>query len=257
MMLEDEYKIQLLCDECDAYVREEHKYCHNCGNFLAAENATINIFNNVHLRRIFFFYFLYLFICLFVKYSSKLRSYDQLFWVEIILAAVTLRFAWLNKDEMKPVFKFNNFKWYLLAGIIVLAGACSFVISYSVREVNVTFFHTDISYYNAFRLYIYPTLIMIYSIAIMPAVFEEVAFRGVMYNYCTAFLDERLVVIITAFLFAIMHLSLISLVWLIPFGILLGNLRRKYNTIWYGVAFHFTFNFTACLLDLYRQGELF
>jgi membrane protease YdiL (CAAX protease family) len=98
---------------------------------------------------------------------------------------------------------------------------------------------------------------MIYSIALLPAVFEEIAFRGVMYNYCNNFLDEQLAVVITAFLFAIMHLSLISLIWLIPFGIFIGMLRHKYNTIWYGIIFHFTFNLTACIIDLYRQGELF
>jgi len=77
-----------------------------------------------------------------------------------------------------------------------------------------------------------------------------------MYNYCASFLDERLVVAVTAFLFAIMHLSLLSLVWLIPFGFFIGHLRRKYDTIWYGIVFHFIFNLTACCIDLYRQGQL-
>jgi membrane protease YdiL (CAAX protease family) len=157
---------------------------------------------------------------------------------------------------MIPVLKFPNFKWYILLGVMAIAALVSCLVSFSVREVNVTFFDTDVSYYRAYKLYSYPTLVMIYSIAITPAIFEELAFRGVMYNYCASFLDERLVVAVTAFLFAIMHLSLISLIWLIPFGFFIGNLRRKYNTVWYGIAFHFIFNFTACLIDLHRQGEL-
>jgi membrane protease YdiL (CAAX protease family) len=176
--------------------------------------------------------------------------------VEVVRALVTLTFVWLTRKEMRRVVSFNGLKWYMVAGVIGVAAAASFLVSLSVREVNVTFFGTDVSYYGAYKLYSYPTFVMIYSIAVTPAIFEELAFRGVIYNYCASFLDERLVVAVTAFLFAIMHLSLISLVWLIPFGFFIGSLRRKYNTIWYGVAFHFMFNLTACIIDLYRQGEL-
>jgi len=245
----------LVCEHCQAQVMEHQRYCHNCGAYLSAEAVTINIFNNAALRQVFIFYFIYLFICLVVKHASWFNSYDELFWVEIVLAVITLRFVWLNRYEMRPVLRLENFKWYVLFGVIAIGVIASGLVSLSVREVNVTFFNTDISYYEAYELYSYPIPIMLYSIALTPALFEEMAFRGVMYNYCTSFLDERLVVAVTAFLFAIIHLSLISLVWLIPFGFFIGHLRRKYNTIWYGVVFHFIFNFTACMIDLYRHGQ--
>ncbi len=253
----EEYYIQPTCEECEATVQHEQRYCHQCGNYLNAEAVTVNIFNNADLRLLFIFYFIYLFVCLLIKHSSWFDSYDRLFWIELILAAVTLRFVWLNRKDMKPVLRFNNFKWYILLGVMMIAVAGSVLVSLSARELNVTFFHTEVNYYDAYRLYSYPALVMFYSIALMPAIFEELAFRGVMYNYCYNFLDERLVVAVTAFLFAIMHLNLMSLVWLIPFAFFIGNLRRKYNTLWYGFFFHFTFNLTACLFDLYRQGELF
>ena len=254
--MSEEYCVSPSCQECETAVHEEQRFCHNCGNYLGAEAVTINIFNNSDLRRVFIFYFIYLFICLLIKHGSWFNTYDELFWVELILAAITLRFAWLNWSQIKPILRFD-FKWYILSGVILIAAVGSLLVTISVRELNVTFFHTEFSYYEAYRLYNYPTLVMIYSIALMPALFEELAFRGVMFNYCANFLDERLVVALTAFLFAIMHLNLMSLIWLIPFAFFIGNLRRKYNTIWYGVVFHFVFNLTACLFDLYRQGELF
>lgn len=254
--MEETYQIQPTCQECSAPVKDDERYCHNCGSYLSPEAITINIFNNEALRRTFIFYFLYLFICLLVKHTNWFDSYDDLFWVEVALAFITLRFVWLNRAEMKPVLKFKSFSWKILSGVILIAVAASCMVSYAARQVNVSFFDTDVSYYGSYRIYAYPIIVMLYSIALTPAIFEELAFRGVMYNYCASFLDERLVVAVTAFLFAIMHLSLISLVWLIPFGFFIGNLRRKYNTIWYGVAFHFMFNLTACIVDLYRQGEL-
>ncbi|MDB5191231.1 MAG: family intrarane metalloprotease [Segetibacter sp.] len=255
-MVEEAYQVQSSCDECEVNVLDHQRFCPNCGAHLSAEPVTINIFNHSSLRQLFFFYFSYLFVCLLVKYTTWFDSYDEMFWIEIVLAVITLRFAWLNRTELRPVLKFNNFRWYLLIGVIGLAVGASSVISYSVQEVNVTFFNSEVSYYKAYRLYYFPALLMIYSIALMPAIFEEITFRGVMYNLTASFLDERLAVIVTAFLFAIMHLSLISLIWLLPFGIFIGHLRRKYNTIWYGVVFHFMFNFTAVFIDLYRQGEV-
>lgn len=254
--MEEPCQIQPACDDCSVPVKADQRYCHNCGSYLSAGAVTVNIFNNEALRQTFIFYFLYLFICLLVKHTSWFDNYDDLFWIEIGLAAITLRFVWQNRIEMKPVLKFDNFKWTVLISIIAIAIAASCIVSYAARQVNVSFFDTDVSYYRSYRIYAYPIVIMLYSIALTPAIFEELAFRGVIYNYCASFLDERLVVAVTAFLFAIMHLSLISLVWLIPFGFFIGNLRRKYNTIWYGVAFHFMFNLTACIIDLYRQGEL-
>lgn len=256
-MVTDDYIAKPTCHECAAVVNEEQRFCHNCGNYLGVEAVTINIFNNADLRRTFIFYFIYLFICLCIKHTSWFNSYDQLFWVELLLAAITLRFAGLNWLQIKPLLQFNNFKWQVLIGVIALAVAGSMLVTISVRELNVSFFQTEVSYYQVYKLYNYPVLVMIYSIALMPAIFEELAFRGIMYNYCANFLDERLAVAVIAFLFAIMHLNLMSLVWLIPFAFFIGNLRYKYNTLWYGIIFHFTFNLTACLFDLYRQGELF
>lgn len=245
------------CAECEKEVATHHRYCLHCGAYLGTQAETINVFNNENLRRVFIFFFLYLFICLLVKYTSWFTSYDEIFWIEIALAAITLRFAWLNREALKPVLRFNNYKWYLVTGVVAISLVASVIVNFSVREVNVTFFNSDVSYLQEYRLYFFPSLVMVYSIAIMPAIFEEVAFRGIMYNYCSTFLDDKLVVAVTAFLFAIMHLNLISLVWLIPFGFFIGHLRYRYNTIWYGVIFHFIFNLTAVGIDLYRQGELF
>jgi len=247
---------KIVCNECDVPAAAYHRYCRNCGAFLNEQATTINIFNNQNLRFAFAFYFAYLVICLLVKHTPYFNTYQQLFWVELLLAGITTAFAFQNRSSILPVVRFNNFKPLLLGLLIILAAVSSIVINFTIRKVNITFFNSEISYYEGYKMYHHPLALMVYSIALLPSIFEELAFRGVMYNYCKTFLDERLVVAVTAFLFAIMHLSLLSLVWLLPFAFLLGHLRRRYNTIWYGVAFHFTFNLTACIIDLYRNNLL-
>jgi membrane protease YdiL (CAAX protease family) len=244
------------CNDCDSKVKGFHRFCHNCGAYLGSDAEQIDVFSNKYLRSAFIFYSIYLFVCLTVKFTNWFTTYDTLFFVEIFLAAATVYFAWINRNAIKPVLRFNNFSPLVLLGVIALSVTFSTIINISINQINVSVFRVDTSLFEPYKIYQAPVLLMIYSIALMPALFEEIAFRGVLYNYFNAFLDERMVVMITGFIFAAIHLNFFSLVWLIPFGILIGSLRRKYNTIWYGVIFHFTFNLTACLIDLYRGGEL-
>lgn len=243
-----------VCDECGTAAKEQDRFCHNCGAYLNYQAEEISIFNDSRLQSAFFFFIIYLFICLLVSYSDWFHTYDHLFWVEITLAAITSFFVWRNWSSIKPVLRFNNFNFFLLLAVIAGAVVFSSIVNITINEINVSVFHTQQDLYQMFRIYQAPVLLMIYSLALLPAICEELAFRAVLYNYLSSFLDERLVVMVTAFAFALMHLSFIGLLWLVPFAILLGMLRRKYNTIWYGVIFHFTFNLTACLFDLYRQG---
>ncbi|RFM30448.1 CPBP family intramembrane glutamic endopeptidase [Deminuibacter soli] len=245
------------CGECGETVKPHHRFCFNCGAFLGGEGERIDVFNNSQLRHAFVFYSLYLFICLMVKYTEWFGNYDHLFWIELLLAAITVSFAIANRRNVRPLLSFRGFSPLITAGIVLLAILFSFLVNLLVHELNVSLFHSDVSFYRGYRIYIAPRLLMVYSIALMPALFEELAFRGVLYGYLAEVMDEKLVMIITGFIFAAMHLNFISLIWLIPFGIFLGFLRKKYHTLWYGVIFHFVFNLVACLIDLYNEGVLF
>ena len=244
------------CEECDSSVKSYHRFCHNCGAFLGSDAEKISIFNNSNLRTAFIFYIIYLVVCLSVKYTDWFTSYDSLFWVEILLAAVTILFAKANWHAIKPVLRFNHFNVTVLLLVILSAIAFSSIVTLSINQINISVFHTDNNMFESYRIYQFPVLVMFYSVALVPALFEELAFRGIIYNYLSTFLNESLVVTVTGFVFAAIHLNFFSLIWLVPFGILIGTLRRKYNTIWYGVIFHFVFNITACLFDLYNQGIL-
>lgn len=244
------------CEECGSAVKGYHRFCFNCGAYLGADAEQISIFNNANLQSAFFFYAIYLFICLLVSYTGWFATYSKLFWIEIVMAAIAIFYARLNWSNIKPLFRFNNFSWIVLAAVIAIALSFSLLVNISVSQINVSIFRSSTNLYDAYRIYEFPVVVMIYSIAFMPAVFEELAFRGVLYNYLARFLDDRLVVLVTGFVFAAIHLNFFSLVWLVPFGILIGSLRRRYNTLWYGIIFHFVFNTTSCLFDLYQMGTL-
>ena len=242
------------CSVCNKQVKRYHRFCYNCGNNLVFNDNQTNLYNNTSLVSALMFFFIYLFVCLIAHFTDLFNDYSRQFWIEILLAIITLVYVQKTFSRIKPLLRFKHFSLTRLCSYIAAAAILSIIINIIVSKLNISFFENDTGYYNRYRIYSMPALLMIYSIALNPALFEEVAFRGVLYNYLDNFLNERLVVIITAFMFAVVHLNLISLVWLIPFGIVVGNMRKQFSTIWYGVIFHFTFNLVTVLFDLYKNG---
>ncbi len=243
------------CHECGAFVKDHYRYCGNCGEYIQEAHLPINVFNNLPLRRVSVFFIIYLFTGLLVKNTLWITSYNQLFWIEIFLALITIGFAWQSRKSIAPILKFNNFNGLLLMAVLSIAVGASLIVSFSIQQVNTTFFHSDVGYFSTYKAYRFPITLMFWSIAILPAFIEELAFRGIIYNYVQHFISDRWVVAVTSFLFAFMHLSLFSVLWLLPFAFFIGYLRRRYHTLWYGIIFHFVFNCTACLIDLYREGQ--
>lgn len=211
-----------------------------------------DIFNNQQVRWGVVFYALYLFVCLLIKNTSWFNSYDHLFWMELLLALITIVFAAANYSKLQPVLSFRSIRLSGCLTIIVLAILFSCITNLLITILHISVRNAGTHYYRSFSGYFSPWLVMVYSVALMPAVFEELAFRGVLYQYFSAVTDERRVVLITAVIFSAMHLNALSLIWLFPLGLLLGYLRKKHHTVWYGVLFHFTFNFLICLQALYR-----
>ena len=170
MMEEQEISIET-CAECGTPVATHHRYCQNCGAYLPDQSVAINIFNNTALRRVFIFYFIYLFICLLVKHTPWFETYKQLFWVELLLAGITGFYAWQNRTAIKPLLQTRGIKLNMMLAIILIAAGTSLLISLTVREVNITFFNSEVSYYQGFRSYFLPIILMVYSIATLPAFF--------------------------------------------------------------------------------------
>lgn len=199
-----------------------------------------DIFNNHQVRWAIIFYTLYLFTCMLIKYTGWFGSYRRLFWMELLLAAITTGFVYYNRESLASALSFRRLRWPAALGMFLLGMLTSSVVSWVILLLHIKVKNAGIYYYTDYRL-------MIYSVAIMPALFEELAFRGVLYNYFAAVTEERRVVMLTATIFAAMHLNFIALLWLLPLGFYLGYLRKKHHTVWYGALFHFGFNLMICL----------
>ncbi|MBL7895686.1 MAG: CPBP family intramembrane metalloprotease [Bacteroidia bacterium] len=94
-----------------------------------------------------------------------------------------------------------------------------------------------------------PLLFSIISVGVFPAIFEEIAFRGILFNELKNIVSNNSTIIISTVLFTILHFSLISFLWIFPIGLLFGYLRSKYDNLIYGIIGHFVYNSSIVMIE--------
>jgi len=202
------------------------------------------------------FYGLQFIVCLILNFTMRFQALRGLVTVDIVLALITFSFFYITRSHVLPALKWVDIsvRKILIYGVLGILAAI--VVYFSVKWLNRNIFDKDVFYYNVFRPFSYPKIGMLVLIALYPAIIEELAFRGILQEGLLKCIVPEQVVYVNAFLFAIIHMSLISFFWLLPFAIWLGKIRMKEGTIWYGVIIHFLFNSTACLLEFRELGVL-
>jgi membrane protease YdiL (CAAX protease family) len=193
-------------------------------------------------------------VCAVLKFADLPANYRVLTIAEIIMCATIFVFAIKDRKALIPVIINKNIKWWLFPVIAVGAIVAHLGISYLVDMLNRM--NDDIFYTYMYEDTSNPLLWSVISIALQPAIFEELAFRGVMYNHLEKVMDIKAVLIVTGMLFAILHISPVSIIWLLPFGIFAAWMRQKSGHLWYGVAFHFFFNLTYVMTEAWHRGWL-
>jgi uncharacterized protein len=87
------------------------------------------------------------------------------------------------------------------------------------------------------------------AVCLQPALFEEIAFRGIIQGSLGRILAEREALIVSALMFGILHLSIPSLPHLLAMGLVLGWLRLKSKSLIPGMVLHFTHNFFVVVTE--------
>lgn len=238
------------CVSCGASIHLNNKFCKSCGARQSDEDIHWLDKKWASLKQASLFYLIYIGFCSLSAFTNVFKTIPWFFFLEVVLAGTAIIFFALNWAENKQLLAWRNFSWQKLAAYGAIAITAAFLVHYSVNWLNITILSRDDHYYSIFAGSRGASFLIILCTAVTPALFEELGFRGYLLQTLTKVTDKEQAVYISAFLFAIIHLSFISLFWLIPFALFIGFVRIKENTLWYGVFFHFCFNLTACLFEL-------
>ena len=168
------------CQKCKAENAKTYRYCNNCGSKLFDEPKD-NYNTSVNKAKIFFFILLaYIGLLHVLKFES---TYVTSLVCDIIFAVIVVVFFILNYRVILPLIisRITNFK--LLFMVLTALIALAFLVSYTSDFLNHNVFNrTSNSYYEHYINSPFPLLFSIISIAVFPAIFEEIAFRGILFN---------------------------------------------------------------------------
>ena len=238
------------CIQCGTLIALNGRFCNNCGARQSAE--VFNSFENKWslLKQAALFFSIDIVACCLAKFA---HAFDTLSWslfIDITMAVAAVFFFSINWTENKTLLIWHHFSWQKLAAYAAIGMGGSFLVHYLVGWLNLVIYSKDENYFQLLKGNLFIDFLVISFTAVMPALFEELGFRGYLLQTLLKVTDKEQAVYISAFLFAIIHMSFISLFWLIPFALFLSFVRIKENTVWYGVFFHFVFNLTGCLFEL-------
>jgi membrane protease YdiL (CAAX protease family) len=227
------------------------RYCSNCGAAQHQKVVTDIVHSWSALKQAAIFYSWEVISCCFFTYYKDIQTLLGLAVFYLCTALVTGYFVKLNLHVLKFTFVCREFKWKKLLTYSLMAITAAIFVHYVTGWLNHKFFSTDYSYYLFFKPYRYGIALMVLFTAILPAFLEELAYRGYLLQVLRKAMDDQQAIFITSVLFALVHLSFMSLFWLVPFALALGFIALKEKTIWYGVVIHFLFNLTACLFEIF------
>lgn len=160
----------------------------------------------------------------------------------IILLPIIILYNLFDKGKWVLGFKKNNlFKDFIngsFMGLLFMGTSIVIILLLSSRIVS---FHTI-----DFQLVSSLTYLIVYYL--LTAFSEEVLFRGYIQGLAKHHYNFKVGIIFSALFFVSMHalnsgMNLFSYLQLFLGGILLGLLREKTNGLWFGIGFHFFWNF--------------
>ena len=90
----------------------------------------------------------------------------------------------------------------------------------------------------------------VFALAVLPAILEELLFRGVLLSEFIKY-GKSFAIVISAFFFASVHGSIEQMMYSFVFGIIFGYVAVKTGSIAVGIIMHFINNFYSCIVDYF------
>ncbi|MBR3305932.1 MAG: CPBP family intramembrane metalloprotease [Lachnospiraceae bacterium] len=183
-----------------------------------------------------------------------LKLYGLIIQQSMILI-LTAAYAWYIKADAVELFSLRRPKaLHILSAVLCWLGA--FIIVQIFADLLLKVFpglNTESSELLVELWEGQPLWILIFTIALMPAICEECAFRGFLLSALSDKLKFIPAIVLTGVIFAAYHLNFLQLILITPLGILSSYFVLKHRSIFLSVVMHFLNNLTSVLMQQYSE----
>lgn len=238
------------CKYCNASISQTAKYCGSCGKAIQQNKHGIES-KSVQLVIAFYVTFLLYSITAFFIYKDEVVSLTTEIIIESIFIGLTLFFSFFDFKKIVRLYNIKYISWQSLVFGIVFPIFTAAVVYLGVDGINDLLFEESDNIFYDYAGYENSLFWALLFTVVFPPIFEELAFRGFLFNQLRNFANPWVTIIATAFIFALVHFSFISILWIFPFGMVLGYLRYRYKTLWLGMIVHFIHNLLVLMIDYY------
>ncbi len=200
-------------------------------------------------------FLVYLFICQFILaiiwqfLTSALNigyAYDMILSQSFVFGVPAIIYFLITKQNVKEVL---SIKPISILNILIIIGISIFVQPFIglISGITSLFFQNAVSAMISETIDV-PLWLMIVSTALTPAIYEEIIFRGIIFNgYKTTSLLKAC--IMCGFLFAMMHMNAQQFLYTFVMGILFSFFVYKTKSIFSSIISHFTINASQIILS--------
>ncbi len=190
--------------------------------------------------------------------SNSLMSLLQLIASITGMFIIGLFYCLLSKTSLNEVLPFKKVKPDLMIKTVVMALAVVFVANYLtdyfVQGMSLFGLHNNVS--MSFESHnVVDNILYIISVAIIPALTEEFAFRGIILHKLRKYGDAY-AVFISALLFGLLHGNIVQIPFAFTVGIAVGFITIKTGSILPAIIVHFLNNLTSVIVSVIGENNL-
>lgn len=188
-----------------------------------------------------------------IEYYFINNAYYTIYGTAVRSFIVSLYIFLISKNYFDSLFMSKiDFKKLL---IIALISSVFALLILNFQEYLFDLVNRKLPIENGVYLSDYKILVGFVFYATLPAIFEEIFFRGLIFDKLKLIYSVKNSIIISSILFYLMHLvfgTFISFLYILPLGIFHGYLRNRYNNLFYPIVSHFFYNFVAFVYPIIK-----
>ncbi|MDB5328267.1 MAG: Abortive infection protein [Phycisphaerales bacterium] len=195
-----------------------------------------------------------IFTMIVITVSGEKHTLALVTFAQVAMSLIII--AWAIKDRalLRGAFAVPKIGWLALA---VPVGVVTYAFAHGVLWVLHAELHVPVM--NAAEDYQgLPNglLLGVLGVCVQPAVFEELGFRGLILPSLQRALTTFEAITVTALIFGILHLTVLSLPHLVAMGWMAGWLRTRSGSLYPAMVLHFTHNALVLASDWYGGSLL-
>lgn len=192
-------------------------------------------------------------------YALTDNAIENIAVITVLSAFIAIPFfiSMMNRDRKKNrVYVFDKkirwktmrYGWIILGSVVLCVALNNLIALTNLAQMSESYEETSQALYSI------SLPLQLVGLAVIVPIFEELLYRGVIYNRLKVNLPKYSSIGISAFLFGTMHGNLVQMLYAFILGIVFAWLYEVYKSIWAPIIAHMFMNLTSVI---FSESNLF